>query len=105
MEIKNATLFKDGEIQFPDAVTTRGQKHLELLSEAVKEGYRAVLLFAVNRPEGSLFRLAGDIDPDYVAAFEAALASGVEVIALRVIHTKTSVEPGPLLPLGLPITV
>lgn len=105
VEIKNATLLKDGEIQFPDAVTTRGQKHLELLADAVKEGFRAVLLFAVNRPEGQIFRLAGDIDPNYVSAFESAVASGVEVMALRIVHTKTSVEPGSLLPLGLPITV
>lgn len=65
IEVKNATLLDGDVVRFPDAVTTRGLKHLNLLTELVQQGHRGVILFAVNRPEGKHFSPAWDIDPAY----------------------------------------
>ena len=59
VEIKNATLLEAQTILFPDVVTERGRKHLLLLDAARKRGFRAVILFAINRPEGHFFRASG----------------------------------------------
>ncbi len=101
LEIKNATLFRDGRVLFPDAVTVRGRKHLKLLQHAVQQGHRGIMLFAVNRPEGNSFGIAGDIDPAYHQTLLEAKDSGVEIRALRLIHNETGVIPGEWLPLFL----
>ena len=101
IEVKNTTLFRNNEIQFPDAVTTRGRKHLQLLQHAVNKGHRGIILYAVNRPEGDVFRVASDIDPEYHNTLIATHDKGVEIIALRLQHTDTGVMPGELLPVSL----
>lgn len=92
VEVKNATLLVGDSVQFPDAVTGRGRKHLQLLMRARKLGRRAVVLFAVNRPEGGHFTPARAIDPEYADTLEQAAAMGVEIIALRLRHTARGVE-------------
>ena len=101
VEIKNTTLYRDGQIQFPDAKTTRGRKHLELLQHAVKAGYRGVILFAINRPEGDVFQVAKDIDPEYHQALNQSSKAGVELIAFRIRHTATGVVPDREIPVSL----
>ena len=101
VEIKNTTLLNDNTVQFPDAVTARGKKHLELLQHAVCSGHRSIILFAVNRPEGELFRTATAIDPDYHKALMSAHAAGVEIIPFRISHTGDGVEPGGTIPYSL----
>jgi sugar fermentation stimulation protein A len=101
VEVKNTTLFKDGQAQFPDARTDRGRKHLKLLQHAAINGNRAVILFAVNRPEGDVFAVASDIDPDYHQELICADRAGVEIIALRIVHNSTGVEAGLVLPVLL----
>lgn len=85
IEIKNVTLWdKDSDtVQFPDAVTERGQKHLAELMEVVKSGQRAVLFYLINRPEGRVFQSAS-IDQKYADLLNQAVNVGVEVIAYRV---------------------
>jgi len=92
VEVKNATLLVGDTIQFPDAVTERGRKHLELLAIAVKRGFRGVILFAVNRPEGSSFEAAAEIDPDYAETLERVIGQGVEIVVVRLKHTQTGIE-------------
>ena len=99
VEIKNATLFDGSQIRFPDAVTRRGKKHLEMLEDAVRKGYRAIILFAVNRPEGNSLRIAQDIDPEYDQTLNRVIQNGVEALALRIVHASSSVSPGEFLPL------
>ena len=101
VEIKNATLCRGDMILFPDAVTERGLKHLEELSEMVKLGHRAVMLFFVNRPDGRAFTVADEIDPKYGAGLRKAVADGVEVMAIRAISTPTEITTGPAVPLEL----
>ena len=101
VEIKNTTLYREGHIQFPDAVTSRGLKHLRLLRVAAGRGHRAAILFAVNRPEGKRFSAAADIDPDYAAELALGRERGVEIIAFRIRHTASGFEPGGALPVAL----
>lgn len=86
VEVKNTTLVDGPAIRFPDAITERGRKHLELLRHAVRRGHRAVIVFALNRPEGEYFEPAWDIDPDYGHTLERAVRGGVEVLAVRLNH-------------------
>ena len=101
VEIKNATLCRGDMILFPDAVTERGLKHLEELSDMVKLGHRAVMLFFVNRPDGRAFSVADAIDPKYGVGLRKAMAEGVEVMAIRAISTPQGMTTGESVPLEL----
>ena len=83
VEVKNTTLLVDRSVQFPDAVTERGLKHLIELQEMVKAGHRAVMLFFVNRPDGEWFAPADHIDPGYGKELRRAAKNGVEIMAWR----------------------
>lgn len=81
VEIKNVHLRRGGSLaEFPDCPTARGVKHLTELGTMAEAGARAVMLFVVQRTDCRRFAIAGDIDPAYEAAFEQALARGVEAI-------------------------
>ena len=83
IEVKNVTL-KDGDYaRFPDAVTTRGLKHLNTLAEVKKQGMRAVMLYIIQRMDVKLFAPAWDIDPEYSAKLAEVYKAGVEVIPLQ----------------------
>lgn len=84
VEVKNVHLSrKHGLAEFPDSVTARGTKHLAEMSDMVRAGHRAVMVYLIQRSEPRRFTLARDVDPTYGAAFDAARAAGVEAIALR----------------------
>ena len=91
--MKNVTLVgENGAYQFPDAVTTRGQKHLDELVECVKQGHRAVMLFAIQRSDGTHFEPAKTIDPVYAEKLKTAEASGVEIIPCPATVTPEGIE-------------
>ncbi|MEI6892146.1 MAG: DNA/RNA nuclease SfsA [Pontiella sp.] len=82
VEVKNVTLLaEDGTYSFPDAVTERGRKHLHELIEVVNAGHRAAMLFVIPRSDGTGFRVAREIDPNYADALRAASRAGVELHA------------------------
>lgn len=84
VEVKNVHLMREsGLAEFPDSKTERGAKHLRELTNMVSEGHRAVMVFLVQRSDAESFKLAGDIDPAYAAAFQAAAASGVEMLCYK----------------------
>jgi len=84
VEVKSVTLLAgDGCYAFPDAVTERGRKHLNELMEVVRAGHRAAMLYVISRSDGTAFRVADEIDPQYAAALETALDAGVEAYAWR----------------------
>jgi sugar fermentation stimulation protein A len=84
VEIKNVHLSrKHGLAEFPDSVTERGTKHLAEMSDMVREGHRAVMVYLIQRGEARRLSFARDVDPNYGAAYDAAIAAGVEAIALR----------------------
>jgi len=80
VEVKNVTLAHRGIAYFPDAVTTRGTKHLRELEQVVQQGYRGVMLFFVHRSDGKSFRPADFIDPEYGQTLRRAAENGVEVL-------------------------
>ena len=93
VEVKNATLLLDNKIQFPDAVSIRAKKHLELLSLAAKQGFESWLVFAINRPETMVFQAAVSIDQDYASTLSTAINEwGVKVLLVRLSHTKDAIE-------------
>lgn len=101
VEIKNVTLLDGQWLRFPDAVSERGRKHLELLLGAVNRGLRGVVLFAVNRPEGKRFAPATEIDPAYARRLQEVVAAGVEVLAVRIGHTTEGLEANGSVPVDL----
>lgn len=80
IEVKSVSLLdQEGHYSFPDAVTLRGQKHLEELMRVTREGERGVLWFILMRCDGHGFRPADSIDPVYAALCAEALRAGVEI--------------------------
>lgn len=94
IEIKNVTLLDGPCLRFPDAVTQRGRRHLELLFAIHARGQRAIMLFVLNRAEGSYFAPAWTIDPGYAQRLSEVAASGVEILAVRVHHGHQSLDIG-----------
>ncbi|RPH95721.1 MAG: DNA/RNA nuclease SfsA [Calditrichaeota bacterium] len=80
VEIKSVTLVEDKIAYFPDAVSTRGQKHLAELKNVVEQGHRAVLLFLVQRNDAEFFKPETAIDPDFAAGLKDASEHGVEIL-------------------------
>jgi len=83
VEIKNVSLVEDGIYKFPDAVTSRGTKHLNDLMKMKQEGHCAVLLFCIQRNDGKWFEPAMEIDPVYADTLSKAVDAGVEVFCYR----------------------
>lgn len=83
VEVKSVTLgFADTAVAaFPDAVTSRGARHLRELGALARDGIRAVQLYCVNLSDVEAVRPASEIDPLYAAALREAVAAGVEVLA------------------------
>ena len=82
IEVKNVTLFRDEKIaEFPDAITSRGSKHLRTLIEATKKGYKAYLLFLVQFQGIENFKIAKDIDKEYYNNYLLAKKAGVNFLA------------------------
>lgn len=101
VEVKNVTLARDGYAEFPDAVTTRGAKHLVEMTDMVAEGHRAVMVYLVQREDCTRFRVATDIDPAYGDALALARSRGVEAICLSCTVTPEAITVTGTLPLDL----
>lgn len=105
VEVKNVTLAENGNGYFPDAVTTRGQKHLRELMGQVANGDRAVLFFLVNHTGINTVRPADHIDPAYGNLLREACAAGVEVLAYRASLAGEGGNPSGSLSLAEPVEV
>ena len=82
IEVKNVTLIRDGKnSEFPDAITTRGSKHIRTLIHAHKKGYECYVLFLVQIQNCKYFKIANDIDNEYYENYKLAKKSGVKFIA------------------------
>ncbi|QTF92571.1 DNA/RNA nuclease SfsA [Halomonas sp. BM-2019] len=107
VEVKQVTLREaDGHGYFPDAVSERGRKHLEVLAALAEQGQRAVLLFCVAHEGIENVAPAAHLDPAYAATLRRAVACGVEVLAQRCEVVRRGGVPvairlGPTLPVSL----
>ncbi|MCW3150688.1 DNA/RNA nuclease SfsA [Stutzerimonas stutzeri] len=86
VEVKSVTLgFGNSAVAaFPDAVTTRGARHLRELAVLARAGVRAVQLYCVNLSGVEAVRPASEIDPLYASALREAITAGVQVLAYAV---------------------
>lgn len=92
VEVKNVTLVENGRAMFPDAVTTRGQKHLQELMRVVREGDRGVIFFTVQRGDGNSVSPADMIDAEYGRLLRLAVDNGVEALAYRALVTPEEIR-------------
>ena len=84
IEVKNVTLFRENDIaEFPDAVTSRGTKHLNMLIKSIKKGYKPYVLFLTQIQNINNFRIAKDIDRIYFENYKKAKKAGVNFLAYR----------------------
>ena len=84
IEVKNVTLFRDkNTAEFPDAITSRGSKHLLTLIDAIKKGYKTYLIFLVQIQNMEYFKIAKDIDNEYYENYLRAKKAGVNFLAYR----------------------
>ena len=84
LEVKNVTLLRDDNTaEFPDAVTSRGSKHLKMLINSIKKGYKPYVLFLTQIQDINKFRIAKDIDANYYKDYIAAKKAGVNFLAYR----------------------
>ena len=92
VEVKNVTLVEDEVASFPDAVSTRGQKHLKDLIKIKEMGMRAVMLYVLNRTDAESFKPAAEIDPKYAELLKAAYNAGVEILVYQCEISPTNIK-------------
>jgi len=81
LEVKNVTLLRQDNIaEFPDAITSRGKKHLLKLCEASKKGYQCYMLYLIQRENCNFFKIADKIDIEYKKAFLSAKKKGIKIL-------------------------
>jgi sugar fermentation stimulation protein A len=84
IEVKNCTMVIDGIAAFPDAITTRGQKHLVELQRLLESAVRCVMFFLIQRMDAKRFRPADEIDREYGKELRKAYTKGVEILVYDV---------------------
>ena len=81
IEVKNVTLSrKKGIAEFPDAVTSRGLKHIKELIKANEKGYKIYILYLIQRNDCKSFKIAEDIDPEYYDSLSKAVKKNLNVL-------------------------
>ena len=81
IEVKNVTLSRKKSLaEFPDAVTTRGLKHIKELENAGKKKYKIFIIFLIQRDDCENFAIAKDIDQDYAKALKLAVKNKLNIL-------------------------
>ena len=81
IEVKNVTLSRNKKIaEFPDAITTRGLKHINELVKASKKNYKIFILYLIQRDDCKSFTIAKDIDPYYANALAKAVKNKLKIL-------------------------
>ena len=93
IEVKNVTLLRNLKFaEFPDAVTTRGTKHLKNLVNSIKKGYKPYVLFLTQIQGINNFKIAKDIDNEYYKNYLFAKKAGVKFLAYRCILSSKEIK-------------
>ena len=93
IEVKNVTLFRSEDLaEFPDAVTSRGSKHLIKLTNSIKKNYNPYVLFLTQIQGISNFKIAKDIDKIYYQNYKIAKKAGVKFIAYRCVLNSKEIK-------------
>lgn len=80
IEVKSVTLVRDGIAYFPDAVTSRGVRHITELIKAKGEGYDAIIIFVVQRSDARAFAPDTETDPAFAQSLKQAKDEGVAIL-------------------------
>ena len=81
IEVKNVTLSRiKGLAEFPDAVTSRGLKHINELMKASKNGYKIFILYLIQRDDCNFFKIAKDIDSEYSNSLAKAVKTKLNIL-------------------------
>ena len=81
IEVKNVTLVRRKQVaEFPDAVTSRGAKHLDELIKAHKKGYKIYIAYIIQREDCNKFTIASDIDPEYSKLLSKAVKKELNIL-------------------------
>ena len=81
IEVKNVTLKRKPKIaEFPDAITSRGAKHINELIKASKKGYKIYIAFIIQREDCDQLSIASDIDPEYSQILSKAIRNKLKVL-------------------------
>ncbi len=93
IEVKNVTLIRNENLaEFPDAVTTRGSKHLINLIDSIKKNYKPYVLFLTQIQGINNFRIAKDIDNNYYQNYKIAKKAGVKFLAYRCVLSSKEIK-------------
>jgi len=92
VEIKNCTLVDDGVALFPDAVTSRGLKHIVELQTLVDSGCRCVMFYFIQRMDAEVFKPADHVHPEYCKGLRRAVKRGLEILAYDVSIDLTGIK-------------
>ncbi len=101
VEIKNVTWVENEVALFPDAVTTRGQKHLSTLIQLHRQGHRSVVVFLIQRQDAQRFAPADAVDPAYGRLLRLAAGAGIEILPYRAVVTTQEIRLDQRLPCDL----
>ena len=81
IEVKNVTLSRIKNLaEFPDAVTSRGLKHINELLKASNMGYKIFILYLIQRNDCKLFKIAEDVDPEYSNSLIKAVKKKLNIL-------------------------
>ncbi|MFQ5810709.1 MAG: DNA/RNA nuclease SfsA [Armatimonadota bacterium] len=92
VEVKSVTLVEKGHAMFPDAVTARGARHVRELARLRRAGYRAGVLFVIQRSDPVSFAPHDEADPEFGVALREAAKAGVNVWAHKCRLTRRSIR-------------
>ena len=101
IEIKNCSLVEEGVAMFPDAVTSRGTKHLLELAELVRQGNDGIIFYLVQRMDAQLFKPAAHIDPVYAETLQKVRRQGVKIAVYQAKADESGIEVTRKLPYSL----
>jgi len=83
LEVKSVTWVEAGVALFPDGVTARGRRHLQDLTDLVRQGHLAWQVFVVQREDARLLRAAAQLDPDYARELTQSAQNGVKILVIQ----------------------
>lgn len=102
VEVKGVTLENDGVVRFPDAPTERGIKHLKELQKAVKDGYRACVVFLIQMHDVKYFEPNYETHREFANELKNAYENGVEIYAFDSVVTPEEIKMNNIIEIKMP---
>ena len=101
LEVKSVTYVTNGLAQFPDAITSRGAKHVVALTNLVTSGVKTGILFVCQRDDPISFAPMWDRDPKFSKVLFEASKAGVKIWCISTSVTETEITFKQEIPVNL----